>query len=68
MDDLDNDITVHDVLFQFDDEEPVKFAYSAGGQFSLTLVALETDTPEIVFSDGKGREFKIFLKQSEDGI
>ncbi len=67
MDDLD-EIEVHDVLFQFDDEEPVKIAYVAGGKFSLTLATAETETPEIVFSNGKGKEFKIFLRKSKDEL
>lgn len=67
MDDLDQ-IEIHDVFFQFDEEEPVKIAYVAGGQFSLTLATVETDEPEIVFSNGNGKEFRIFLKRSQDGI
>jgi hypothetical protein len=59
---------VHEVFFQFDNDEPVKMAYVTGGEFSLTLRAVETSIPTISFSDGKGKEFKIFLKNSDDGI
>ena len=57
---------VHEAYFQFDNEEPVRFAFVAGGEFSLTLRAVETDNPTISFSDGKGKEFKIFLKPSQE--
>jgi hypothetical protein len=59
---------VREVFFQFDDDQPVKFAYVAGDEFSLKLIAIETSNPTISFSDGKGKEFKIFLKDSGDGI
>lgn len=72
MENLSNDeldeIQVHEVFFQFDDEEPVRIAFVAGGEFSLTLLTTETENPEIVFSNGKGKEFKLFLKKSTDGI
>ena len=57
---------LHEVFFQFNEEEPIKIAYVAGGEFSLTLRNGETENPSIVFSDGKGKEFKIFMKK--DGI
>jgi hypothetical protein len=59
---------VHEAFFQFNDDEPVRFAFVAGGEFSLTLRAVETNTPSVTFTDGKGKEFKIFLKVSEDGV
>jgi hypothetical protein len=67
VDELD-EISIHEVFFQFGEDEPIKFAYVAGGEFSLTLAAVETENPQVVFSDGKGNEFKLFLKKSEDGI
>jgi hypothetical protein len=53
---------IHEVFFQFDDDEPVQFALCVGGEFSLTLKAQMTDTPTVEFSDGKGKSFKMFLK------
>jgi hypothetical protein len=68
MDDLselsENQITYHEVFFQFGEEEPVCFAYSEHGDFSIILNAELTEQPTIVFNDGKGKEFKIFLKKS----
>ena len=66
-DELD-DIIVHEAYFQFGENEPIKLAYVAGGEFSITLKATEVGDPEVVFSDGKGNEFKLFLKRLKDGI
>lgn len=63
MDELMEDFLIHEVYFQFDEEEPIKMAYVSGGSFSLVLETGETDEPEVVFADGKGKEFKIFLKK-----
>ena len=77
QDELMDDLAVpeiHEVYFQFNDDEPIKFAYvtkseNEDAKFSLTLQAgLGSDDPGITFSDGKGREFKMFMKKSEDGI
>lgn len=66
MENIETDLLqhrVHEVFFQFDDEEPIKMAYVIGGdEFSLTLKGGETGEPSIVFTDGKGKEFKIFMK------
>lgn len=59
---------IHEVYFQFDDENPIRFAFTVGGEFSLTLQTGETEEPSVEFSDGKGKTFKLFLKKSEDGI
>ena len=59
---------IHEVFFQFDDEEPIRFAFVAGGEFSLTLQTGETEEPTVEFADGKNKRFKIFLKKSEDGV
>ena len=67
-DELMDDILVHEVYFQFDEGEPIRFAFVAGGEFSLTLKTTYTDNPEVEFTDGKGKSFKIFLKQTENGI
>ncbi len=68
MDDLselsENQITYHEVFFQFGEEEPVCFAYAEHGDFSIILNTELTEQPTIVFNDGKGKEFKIFLKKS----
>lgn len=74
QDDLMDDLKVpdvHEVFFQFDNDEPVKFAYVAGDdpettQFSLTLKPTSLNEPSIVFTDGKGKEFKLFMKK--DGV
>ena len=71
MENLENeldDVIIHEAYFQFKDGEPIKLAYVAGGEFSITLKATEVDNPEVVFADGKGNEFKLFLKKSEDGL
>jgi len=55
---------VYEVFFQFDEDEPVKLAYVAGGAtFSLTMEATETDEPTIVFRDGNNKQFKLFMKK-----
>lgn len=54
---------VREVLFQFDNEDPILFARCLGENFSLTLSSESTDEPTIVFSNGKGKEFKIFLRK-----
>lgn len=59
---------VHEVYFQFDNDEPIRFAFVAGGEFSLTLRSVENENPTVSFSNGNGKEFKIFLKPAEDGI
>ena len=72
MEDLKNP-ELHEVYFQFDNDEPVKFATVAGDKsedvkFSLTLKATETDEPRVTFSDGNGKSFKLYMKQLTDGI
>lgn len=76
-DDLMDDLAIpeiHEVYFQFGDEEPIKFAYvtksdDEDAKFSLSLQAsIGVDDPAITFSDGKGKEFKLFMKKSEDGV
>ena len=64
LDDLEDDIfpEIHEVFFQFDEEEPIKFAYSVGREYSIRLIMTETDTPTVSFTDGRGKEFKIFMK------
>ncbi len=57
---------VHDAFFQFGEEDPIKFAFVAGGELSLTLKAQETDDTVVEFNDGKGKSFKIFLKLNTD--
>ena len=74
-DDLMEDLKepeVHEVYFQFGNDEPIKFAYVAGDEsdntsFSLTLKAGSVEEPGVTFSDGKGNEFKLFMKKSTDG-
>lgn len=63
-DELMDEIEFHEVFFQFGEDEPIKFAYVAGGQFSLTLKSVDVEDPSVEFSDGKGNTFKIFLKKS----
>jgi hypothetical protein len=66
MDDLpsipENLITYHEAFFQFGDEDPICFAYAEHGEFSIILNADLKEEPAIIFNDGKGKEFKIFLK------
>jgi hypothetical protein len=68
MDDLsdqsENRIAYHEVFFQFGEDEPICFAYAEHGDFSIILNAELTEEPAIVFNDGKGKEFKLFLKKS----
>jgi hypothetical protein len=59
---------IHEVYFQFDDDEPIRFAFTAGGEFSLTLRSGEVEDPTVEFFNGKKKSFKIFLKKSEDGV
>lgn len=60
-------LLIHEAFFQFDDDEPIKFAFLAGGELSITLKADQVDNPTVEFGDGKGKLFKIFLKPS-DGV
>lgn len=62
---MDNFSEIYEVFFQFGHDEPIKFAQSSGNEFSIKLVSVETDNPTIVFSDGNGKEFKLFLKKNE---
>lgn len=67
VDELDSEMPdVYEVFFQFDEEEPIKMAYVAGTTFSLTLEASKTEIPTIVFADGKGKEFKFFMKKDNE--
>ena len=61
-DELMSEPEVHGAFFQFNDEEPVQFAFVAGGEFSLTLKTVDTQEPSVEFTDGNGKSFKIFLK------
>ena len=60
---LMEDIIFHEAYFQFNDEQPIKFAFVSEGELSITLKSDSTNNPEVEFSDGKGKSFKIFLKQ-----
>ena len=60
------DLSIHNVYFQFDNDEPVQFAYTAAGEFSLRLTTTEIDDPAVEFSDGNGKLFKIFLKLNNE--
>lgn len=59
---------IYEAAFQFDDEEPIGFAFVVGGEFSLTLSAENTlvpgNEPTVIFSDGKGKSFKLLLRKS----
>ena len=59
-----NELTYHEAFFQFGEEDPICFAYAEHGEFSIILNAERTEEPAIIFNDGKGKEFKIFLKKS----
>ena len=68
-DELMDEPEVHQAYFQFGNDEPILIGFVAGGEFSLTLKTDQTNLPEIEFQDGKGKTFKLFLKQfSSDGI
>jgi len=54
---------IYDAFFQFEEDEPVLFATVQGGKLTITLEAIGTETPEIIFGDGKGNFFKIFLQK-----
>lgn len=60
----ENSVTYHEAFFQFGDEDPICFAYAEHGEFSIILNAEMTEEPAIIFNDGKGKEFKVFLKKS----
>jgi hypothetical protein len=66
MDEL-SEVLVHEAFYQFDEDEPVRFAFVAGGEISITLKADQVDNPTVEFRDGKGKLFRIFLKPS-DGV
>lgn len=57
---------IHEAFFQFGEEDPIRFAFVAGGELSLTLKAQETDDTVVEFNDGKGKSFRIFLKLNND--
>lgn len=67
MDDIDSSpiIPSFDIFFQFDNDEPMQMAtIKDGHRFSITLDSSSVDNPEIIFSDGKGKSFKFFMKCS----
>ena len=66
MEDITPESLVREVCFRFGDEEPIKFAYTMGNEFSLVLED-GAEEPSVTFSDGKGKEFTIFIKR-KDGI
>lgn len=55
-------VEYHEAYFQFGEDEPICFAYAVD-EFSLTLSPEKHEMPTVVFSDGRGNEFKIFLKK-----
>ena len=62
--------SIHEVFFQFNDEDPVKFAYVAGDgddlQFSLVIKPSENEESSVIFTDGKGNEFKLFMRKENE--
>lgn len=63
---IPDELAVHNVYFQFDEDEPVQIAYTAAGEFSLRLTTVGTDNPSVEFSDGNGKIFKLFLKPNNE--
>jgi hypothetical protein len=64
-----NEPVIYEVHFQFNDDESVNFAHVTNNEnedakFSLTLKAENTLEPSVMFSDGKGNKFKLFMKKS----
>lgn len=57
---------IREVYFQFGDDEPIQFAHTTGDEFSLTLKD-GAEEPTVIFSDGKGNSFTMFIKK-RDGI
>lgn len=66
FDDLKNTISVNEVYFQFDEDEPIKIGVFLDGDFSITLKPVEGSNSEIAFGDGKGKNFKLFLKKENE--
>jgi hypothetical protein len=56
---------IREVYFKFGDDEPIKFAHTTGDEFSLTLKD-GAEEPTVVFSDGKGNLFTMFIKKRDE--
>jgi hypothetical protein len=60
---------IYEAFFQFNEEDPIRFAFVAGSEFSLVLKTdNEAEDPCVEFADGKGKSFKLFLKKSDDEL
>jgi hypothetical protein len=50
-------------VFQFNEDEPVRFATDTTGSKELTVTLGNRSDSNVVFSDGKGNSFKIFARE-----
>lgn len=73
MDELMEDLSsstgrsqIKSAYFQFDEDDPIHFAHVLDGELVIRLIAEEVDDPQIIFSDGKGKQFSIFLKKDDE--
>ena len=53
-------------VFQFNDDEPIKFAQPTNGTKELTFTLSNKSDSNIVFYDGKGNQFKIFAREKNN--
>lgn len=62
---MDIENKIQSVYFQINESEPIQFAYTTNGTFTLTLKSVSGIDPEVEFSDGRGNRFKLFIKTDE---
>ena len=68
-DELENDVIspqLYEVRFQFNDDESYQVTFSSDPKFFLVLDGSQTEMPEVTFSNGKGDEFKLFMKKIDN--
>ena len=60
--DIEKNVT--EAFFQFDEDEPIQITIFQGKKFTLELqkTGIENNVSSIIFSDGKGKTFKLFVK------
>jgi hypothetical protein len=52
-------------VFQFNEDEPVRFATDTTGNKELNVTLGNRYDSNVVFSDGKGNTFKIFARENK---
>ena len=63
MEDLSFEENLNQAFFQFNEEEPIQFALVDSDLVLRLVITEEEPNPAVIFSDGKGNQFSIFLKK-----